>query len=100
MPGPIEQTPPPPAKAFEDMATTLSLDLLLPPPLTPLLDKDEDALEEEEELAMAPLLLVDEYELDEEELDADLGSDEANLNIVSHSSSHSFSVRMRPYCIF
>ena len=87
--GPIAQIPPP-ENAVVDMATTLSLDLLRP------LLVEVDPLDEE----LAPLLfVVDVEEYEEDELD-DLGSVEANLNIISHSSSHSFSVRMSPYCIF
>ena len=81
---------PPPENAFVDIATTLSLDLLRPPLVDVELFDDELA---------AALLLVQVDELDEDELD-DRGSVEANLNIISHSSSHSFSVKIRPYCIF
>ena len=86
--GPMAQSPPP-EKAVVDMATTLSLDLLRP------LLVEVDPLDEE----LVPLFVVDVEEYEEDELD-DLGSVEANLNIISHSSSHSFSVRMSPYWIF
>ena len=87
--GPMAQNPPP-ENAVVDMATTLSLDLLRP------LLVEVDPLDEE---LTPPLFVVDVEEYEEDELD-DLGSVEANLNIISHSSSHSFSVRMSPYCIF
>ena len=87
--GPMAQSPPP-EKAVVDMATTLSLDLLRP------LLVEVDPLDEE---LVPPLFVVDVEEYEEDELD-DLGSVEANLNIISHSSSHSFSVRISPYCRF
>ena len=83
---PIAQTPPP-AKALEDIATTLRRDLLLPLLAAPF------------EEFVTPLLFVEVEELGEDE-NADRGSVEANLSIVSHSSSHSFSVRISPYCMF
>ena len=85
----MPQTPPP-ENAVDDIATTLSLDLLLPPLVDVELFDDE---------VTAVLLLVEVDELDEDELD-DRGSVEASRNIMSHSSSHSFSVSMSPYCIF
>ena len=84
---PIAQTPPP-ANALEDIATTLNRDLLLPLLVAPF----------DEEFVTA-LLFVEVEELGEDE-NADRGSVDANLNIVSHSSSHSFSVRISPYCMF
>ena len=86
---PIAQNPPP-ENAVVDIATTLSRDLLRP------LLVDVDPLDEE---LTPPVLDVDVEEYEEDELE-DLGSVEANLNIISHSSSHSFSVKMSPYCMF
>ena len=85
----MPQTPPP-ENAVVDIATTLSLDLLLPPLVDVELFDDE---------VTAVLLLVEVDELDEDELD-DRGSVEASRNIMSHSSSHSFSVKINPYCMF
>ena len=81
---------PPPENAVVDIATTLSLDLLRPP----LVDVEPFDVE-----LAAALLLLQLDELDDDELD-DRGSVEASRNIISHSSSHSFSVKIRPYCIF